>query len=457
MPTSRSCLLAVTLALAACGVDTETTDHVAFVGPGGGPIGDPVPAPIDPFITCVWNVQPPPNQNIGLTGYGYWGDKRGFRIHHGNYNSFGDYLEYKIEVIWNMPGGCAGTNYYLRFPNHGLQDHIEIEVRGGQQVLKGRVAATRGSLPVLYNQNDVALPTNKLGPFAIKANMVGGGAGMSDTIAFTLLDAQILTRLPPPVFYNGVAPVSQFETDELATVYDDLYEDNEYLFKFFTFRMVLDAMTSTDRQNASDNIDIAINQPGLIHLPDLLWEEAHHVDHGATNTPVVIADIRGFGGFWNGHRNLIETVEERLRALPDVPAFGRVPAWDSLLVVPAEFAIGIVPARYPPFQNGSLAGGSDLEVAYRAANICTNFATSLSASPTLAGRLLDEELALKIDVEGWHNGVHSATVRGDMLPIDYAASVPLFYAWHTTVDTIWRNWQLCEAGYHPLLYSYPEL
>ena len=44
-----------------------------------------------------------------------------------------------------------------------------------------------------------------------------------------------------------------------------------------------------------------------------------------------------------------------------------------------------------------------------------------------------------------------------MAPFNTAASVPLFYAWHSTVDQIWLNWQLCEAAYHPNRYSWDEL
>ena len=73
--------------------------------------------------------------------------------------------EYTVEVIWSVPG-CSGTIYKVRFPAHGLADHAEIEVRGSAGALKGRLVATKGSLPVLYNQANVALPTHKRGPFA---------------------------------------------------------------------------------------------------------------------------------------------------------------------------------------------------------------------------------------------------------------------------------------------------
>jgi len=277
---------------------------------------------------------------------------------------------------------------------------------------------------------------------------------MGDTITFTLLDAQILTRLPYPAFYNGALPANQTQIDAIAAAHDVTVADNSYLMSFFTFRLALDAMTPVDRQTASDNIDIVINQPGPIHNFDLLWNEAHHVDHSAATTTAAIGV--GFGGFWNGHRNLLMTVEDYLRGEADVPAFGRVPAWDPALSIPAEFAIGIDPPRYTAVP-GSLTGGSNLEVAYRAANICTNFASSLSGAATLADRLTDEELALWNDVRPWHDTMHTTVIRGDMNPISFSASVPHFYAWHEGVDMIWRNWQLCEAAYHPNRCSWDAL
>lgn len=443
---SWSCRLAF-LVLAACGVDVDVESRSS----------DPAlsvasPAPPDPFLLCPWHMVPLANQNVAFTGYGYWGDLRGFRIHHGNYDATGSYLEYKVEVIWSLPG-CSGTVYYLRFPVHGLANHAEIEVRGAAGALKSRLVASKGSLPVLYNQAGVALPTDKRGPFVITSAMVGGGSGMSDTIVFTLLDAKVLTWLPYPAFYDGVLPASVGQQAVIASAYGDLIDDNAYLHSFFKFRIALEAMTATERQAASDSIDLVKDSTGPIH-GDLLWEEHHHVDHAVAVGPA--ATGVGFGGFWNGHRNHLREIEGHLQAQPTVPAFGRVPAWDPAGTVPAEFAVGIDPPRLTPVA-GSLSGGSDLEVAYRAANICASFDSSLSTAATLAERLADEEVALWNDVRPWHDAMHTGVVRGDMGPFDTSASVPLFYPWHTTVDTIWRNWQLCEAAYHPNRYSWDAL
>lgn len=94
-----------------------------------------------------------------------------------------------------------------------------------------------------------------------------------------------------------------------------------------------------------------------------------------------------------------------------------------------------------------------MEAAYKAANICANFASALSPAATLADRLADEKVALFGDVNGWHGSVH-ISVGGDMAPFETSASTPIFFAWHGLVDVIWNNWQLCEAAYHPNRYSW---
>lgn len=439
---SSHVLFACALLAGACGTDTA-----ADIQPLTG-----MEALDDPFFGCAWNQpQLDPKRNIGFTGFGYWGDERGFRIHHGNYvDGASDYLEYKIEVIWSLPG-CAGTLYYLRFPLHAIANHAEIEVRGGAQALKGRVTATKGSLPRLYNEANVALPTHKRGPFVITPAMVGAG-GMGDTIAFTLLDAQVLSRLPYPSYYNGALLASAGQEALLATAYDDLVEDNAYLYSFFTFRLDLATMSAADRQAASDSIDLVKEEPGPVH-GDPLWDEHHHVVHGlavdAAQTGV------GWGGFWNGHRNLLLEIEKHLRGEAIVPGFGRIPSWDPATTIPSEFAIGVSPTRMGA-PTGNLSGGTDLETAYHAANICANFDSALSPLPTHAERMTAEEVALWDDVKIWHNGVHGS-VGGDFSPFLTSANTPIFYPWHTTVDVIWQNWQLCEAGYHPNRYSWDAL
>ncbi|MEO7736404.1 MAG: hypothetical protein ABIY55_35930, partial [Kofleriaceae bacterium] len=307
--------VALGLALGACGVDTAPD-----LPPSA--LSATIAGPLDPFLTCAWGHGFPLNQDIGVTGYGYAGEHRGFRIYAGDYHAAGNYLEYKIEVIWTLPG-CGGTVYYLRFPNHGLADHAELEVRDAAGALEGKLVASAGSLPVLSNQNGTALPTHALGPFVITDAMVGGSAGMADTITFTLLDAQLLIQLPYPAFYNGALPTTVAQSDALARVHETLVADNAYLFTFFQFRRAIAAMTSSERQVASDNIDLVKDLPGPIHAGDTLWEEHHHVDHSVAVGPAAVGV--GFGGFWNGHRNLLLEIERHLRERPTVTPFGRVP------------------------------------------------------------------------------------------------------------------------------------
>lgn len=400
------------------------------------------PLPNDPFFNCVWRTFPPANQNVLHQGFGYAGVERGYLIRSGNYNTLGDYLEYTIEVMWNL-GDCSGTTYRLRFPDHQINNHVEIEVRSNAGTLMGRLEADRGSLPVLYNQNDVALPTNKLGPFVITNSMVGGASGVAETITFTLMDANILGRLPPPVFLDGLAPVTLGQEATLTNAYDDLITEYEYLYTFFTFRRMLGGLNSTQRADAADAIDEHLYELGPIH-GDLFWEEHHHIDHGAA----VASTFGGteFGGFFNGHRNYLADLERDFEEQSRVIAFRRVPAWDPSTTIPTEFDIAI----------NDVNGGSDLESAYKAANICANFDSALSAAATMAERLTEMEQELWLDVAGWHNGIHGA-VGGDMGPITTSARTVIFHPWHTTVDTIWRNWQLCEAAWYPNRYSWDQL
>lgn len=396
----------------------------------------------DPFIQCAWSSPPVIGQNIAFTGFGYTGQERGFRIHQGNYDDVNDNLDYTIEVLWNV-GDCAGTVYTLRFPNHGLTNHAELVVLDGSGSQMGRLVAAGGSLPVLYNQNDVALPTNKLGPFVITSAMVGGASGMAQTVTFTLMDAQILSRLPAPIHYNGAAPTTVAQEDIIAAAYDDLVDANEYLYTFFTFRRMLGALTSAEKTTVEEAITEHLYELGPMH-GDPFWEEHHHVDHGIAVAPAVAGS--SFGGFFNGHRNYLADLERDFAEGTRLIAFRRVPAWNPGTDVPVEFDIGI----------DDVAGGIAVETAYEAANICANYPASNSSAPTMAERLAEMELELGADVESWHNSVHVG-LGGDMAFVSTAARAPIFHPWHTAVDTIWRNWQVCQAAHHPNRYSWDEL
>jgi hypothetical protein len=413
------------------------------------------PAPPDPFLLCAWHGGlPVAGQNIGFTAFGYAGVERGFRIHQGNYDSAGDHIDYTIELIWNL-GECSGTVYKLRFPDHGLTNHVEIEVRSETNVLMGRLEADKGSLPALYNQNNNALPFNKLGPFVIGNQMIGGANGMAETVTFTLLDAEILARLPAPIHYNGAPPANAIQTNIMNAAYDSLVAEYEYFFTFFTFRRLLGAMTAAEREDLADAFDNLLADPGPIH-GDPYYEEHHHVNHGVIVGPAGVAPF-DYGGFFNGHRNFMGILETGLEGESQLIPFRRIPAWDPATTIPAEVQGGVPdPITGVDYTVGNPAGGSDLDADYKAANICANYANANSALPTLEERLAEMEETLGSDVQGWHNGVHVA-VGGDFVDFDTTAGTHIFHPWHTAIDTIWRNWQLCEAGYHPNKYSWDEL
>ena len=75
------------------------------------------------------------------------------------------------------------------------------------------------------------------------------------------------------------------------------------------------------------------------------------------------------------------------------------------------------------------------------AGACSSYPTTPTAY--LAGAICaaypsatDISGALFTDNKSWHGSVHTAGVGG--------AADPLFVPWHTTVDTVWANWQQCD-------------
>ena len=51
-------------------------------------------------------------------------------------------------------------------------------------------------------------------------------------------------------------------------------------------------------------------------------------------------------------------------------------------------------------------------------------------------------------LESFHNSVH-VWVGGHMGEVPLAAYDPIFWAHHTTIDRIWRRWQLKHKGSQP--------
>ena len=408
----------------------------AVVTPGPGASASQLP--IDP--ACSWKYVLS-SEGRFFTGFGYTGDERGFRIHYGDFDSSHENLDYKVEIMSN-PSDCTGTLYTLRFPLHNRADHVEVEVRNSSGGLMGRLEASKGELPVIYNAFDVALPTHKLGPFVITNSMRDN---MQELTTFTLLDAELLTRLPLPSRLDGVRTTNALQEFLAAWAHEIVIGQYSQLYTYFRFRRALGDMTPAERERAADAIDQHLNEPGPIH-GDAFYSEHHHVDHSVAVAPAVPGSV--YGGFFNGHRNFLADLEADLREEPasNRTPFRRVPAWDPATTIPVEFDVDIDDPN----------GGSDLETNYKAENICDEFRGSNSGEPFLGDGLAEMEEALWGDVDPWHGSVHFG-VGGDFFPFESAASTLIFHPWHTTVDTIWRNWQLCEAAWYPDLYSWDEL
>jgi hypothetical protein len=403
-----------------------------------GPTTSEDALPFDP--ACSWKYVSAP-EGLFFTGFGYTGDERGFRIHYGDFDSSNENLDYKVEIMSNQ-SDCTGTLYTLRFPFHNQEDHVEIEVRDANGGLMGRLEASKGELPVLYNSVNVALPTHKLGPFVITNSMRDN---MQELTTFTLLDAELLTRLPLPSRLNGVRVTNGLQEFLAAWAHETVIGQYSQLYTYFKFRRALGDLLPIERERAAGAIDQHLNEPGPIH-GDPYSEEHHHVSHWSAVASAVPGS--SYGGFFNGHRNYLAGLEADLR---DEPAstrtpFRRVPAWDPATTIPGEFDVDIDDPN----------GGSDLEADYKAENICDEFRGSNSGEPFLEDGLVEMERALWADVDYWHGTVHMG-VGGNLGPFKSAASTLIFHPWHTTVDTIWRNWQLCEAAWYPDLYSWDEL
>lgn len=420
---------------------------VAFTPPAvanpDGPGGPGEPLPTDPGnLPCFWENLPNPLENLFYTAYGYSGLELGIRLHYGDYVAASARIDYRVEIL-SSPTACSGTVYTIRFPLHGIDDHIEIEVLDDSGALMGGIEASPGALPVLFNQARLDVPTHKLGPFVITNGMLGSGNRIMNATTFTLLDADMLARLAVPTRYNG-APANPGQLFLAALAHGVAIGNYSNLFSYFKFRRMLGALNSTERQRAADAIDQHLFEPGPIH-GDPFFTEHHHVYHQAAVRS--LAPPYDYGGFFNGHRNFLANLEADIRAEPDSTRtpFRRVPAWDPATTIPAEFDAG----------TDDPDGGSDLETAFRAENICDDYDTRHSPEQFLTDELTDMEDELWQDVGQWHNGVHVA-VGGDFFTFETTASTVIFHPWHTAVDTIWRNWQLCKAAWYPDNYSWAE-
>jgi hypothetical protein len=408
-----------------------------FAGPGTISNAQALPVVIGPGpILCAWDLFPSPTLNVSFNAFGYTGHERRIRIHSGNYDTTNNVIDYTVEVIWD-PNGCSGEEFTVRFPLHGLSDHIEIEVldSGG---LIGGITSDLGALPDPFDSARSSLTQSNLGPFVITDTMA---TQMGRTVAFFLLDTQILSRLPEPHYYNGALPTNVVQEFFMGLAYAFAVDQNQDLYEYFAWRRDLVDMSSSAQSRAATAINDHIYDAG--EYAATVWEDHTGVliDHGIGYEP----RSGHFGGFWNGHRHYLAGMEAYFASLSDSERtpFRRLPAYNPADTIPSDFNIGI----------SDTTPSVGVGTGYQSSNICGSYPASASGAATYADQLLDMQEVIYSDVNLWHGSVHGA-IGGDMGTVVTAARAPIFFPWHGAVDAIWRNWQLCEAAWDDSTYSW---
>lgn len=398
----------------------------------------PLPLPNGPNPACVWSGFMTGQRNVyyhqtGITGY-----DRGFLIRDGNYDTVNNNIDYTIEYLED-PMDCSGERFIVRFPMHGLQDHVEIEVYDeATGSFLGGLEASKGSLPNLYDQSNALISSGPLGPFVITDSMMNQ---VNRILLFPLLDTRTLTRLPLPAYFNGAAPANALQELFIGLAYEFSVGQREPLYDLFTFRRSLVGMVASAKQRASDAIDAHIYDAGVFTAT--IWQDHPFVDHSIDVTPM-IAGVT-YGGLLNGHRHYLAEMESHLNTLSDSQRtpFRRIPAWRSEQTIPAEFDIGI----------NSTTTSQVMPASYEPSAICSSYDPALYVGATLFDQMVAAQSDYEADVEPWHGSTH-VEVGGDMASVATAGKTPIFFAWHSSIDSTWRNWQLCWPAWNPTDYSW---
>lgn len=401
-----------------------------------------------PNPSCSWFGSMTATENIFYNAWGITGHERGFLIHEGNYDTTNSRIDYTIEYLAD-PMDCSGEEFILRFPLHGMDDHVEIEVREADEDLLGRLEADRGSVPVIFDQDDIALPTGYLGPLVIN------DAKMSQVdriLLFVFLDAETLTRVPEPALYNGAAPTNGLQEFFMGLAYQFAIGQRAEMYDLFHFRRLLVDMTSSGQGRAFDAVDDVQYDSSVKGGGTGTWFWEDHTSTTIAHAVAIAAESPTvWGGFFDGHRRYLEEMENRFTAHGSAlrTPFRRIPAWNSFQTIPSAFDVAITDTT------PDVAMPSDL----RAVNICDAYDPGLSAEPFLEDALVDMEDQIfddHMDGSGtrWHNDTHVAGGGDFGGAFAVAARAPIFFPWHTSVDVVWRNWQLCWPAWDPDLYAF---
>jgi len=344
-------------------------------------------------------------------------------------------LDYRIhyDIVLLNDNDVCGEKFHMSLGSYHrsaspVSDELAIRIQDEDGTLIGGLYAKKGELPTIRDANFQPLPYGPLGPLVITDDWTNP--------VYTLLDARVLTRLGEVESYHGT-PITSSARQDYVDAFHSRYVGSRYqMFTVMAFRADLASLPSWQRREISSEIYHQIREPAIYHFGGVLWEDHHHINHTFAR---IQQNTSLYGAFWDGHRRFLAVVSRGMYSAP----FRRIPAWDTEDNVPREFNISIN-RRTAPQMPGVLEADT---------NFCAEFDPANEWPGELHEQIDASEKRLSRSTAGWHNNVH-LQIGGSMAPITTSASVRLFYPWHTTVDTIWRNWQLCWPGWQSN-YSWP--
>ena len=362
------------------------------------------------------------------------GDGEPLRVLMAGGNLMSTKLTFNVELL--RGDDCAGDKFYLQlgsyYTNTGppVTNEITVDVVDWNGSLVGGLYAEYGQLPKVYDEYGNDIPSGDLGPLVLTRDF--------GNPLFTLLDAQVLAYLGPPRTVLGAVPASTFDQDRLDAYYEAFVTNHQRLYSLLLFRADLSGISSSWRRSIAGGIRERAWGPWVYHERGRFFNDHHHVQHLIVRAP---HDADHWGGWWDGHRRLLTVLAKGVER--DLP-FGRLPTWDTSYNIPSEFDLWI-----------ASRSANNVPTEITAAEVCDNYPPDRDARG-MEARLETSESELETKTNNWHNGVHLGLGGKMGNSFTTAAQTPIFYPWHTTVDQIWRNWQLCWPSWEAWAYTWDQ-